>query len=1269
MAWQLKRLLKPDGVFLTEEKVRNADWAANEAKKDSEYKAKYFSGDELKAKDNRVGFAQAKDEAKSVGMVDNMANQEAFEKTLSDNFDYVVQYWDSGNFKGYAAGDDATKVNAIVKSMGDKSSDFSTVDLPREVSFQPNAEIQKVRDDYQKDEGITPPARPITKKFNEDVAKQIADYYDAQPKNVTTPEARKSYDAFNQETKRQYQKLVDAGYVLEPWRGEGAPYANSAELHKDLAENKHLSYLPSATAIGEGPAPKDIADYPPLEPSGVRINGEEVPYNDLFRAVHDTFGHGTNGRTFSADGEFQAWQDHSQMYSDEAQPALALETLGQNAWFNAGKHLRRADGSLPKKGDADFIPLHDRNYAPRTIFRFPEDLMEKAREAGKPELPMEARGAQFQPSEEKPEVFSFDKLYHVSTADRLPSIAKQGLQIKGRKPSIGVKGTPYEKYSKGRVFATDGDGIGYWVDTTSKFVEYNFDNYAEDGIAPVVLRISNPKGVEYDGIGSHDAGAPAYFSSEPIAPNRLDVWDGEKWVPVSEHKTLDLSQAFDESGHLNAGSKLGDPPSELAKEFQPAKKRKPSDDLKFLGTQFNEPSKAWILPSGKVEQLGAQWHHDWLDQNPEVQKKYGLKVPPFEGGDTEGVREAAIKKGFSRVNLANGSLTVELREKDWKNIRPIVEDLVERNLDDVDKIRVQLLDDSATKLNRTLSGNIFDADTDAQKSAAAMNILQGEPPAGAAQFQPSENPKAISQAAVRDEETGKIYTGTNHPEIYADQIAPEFSGPEDVNFSRFTDGFVTKEKEFLNRDEAYNRAVSLRQVDKKELDAGNVKWLETRSFAEARNFQPPAEQELLFGGTEKPKLSTRTLGEMTREELQTHYPEAVVPRKRDEILNSEITSSPLYKKSDEPAQAFADKLVEFAKQYEDNPAYKAGLKWYSEFTPLLKKHFGSDAPIMAELLAATSPQTDPSQNFAYALDALDRLKSGKYDRIVKKFNQGMEMVANENWLGWYNKELKAGKVPDAPETPTPATFLAHWIKTHDLTPTQSNGKLFGHNSKAVLQVLGRKWLTEARGPKTLNFVENLLGISHDATIDLWADRTMRRIGYDDGSGKRWRILPKNQGGVSDEDFAFAQDAFREAAKRLKLKPSALQGGLWFAEKALWSERGWGNLDLGDFRTEIAKISELRKRNIQREKPPEAEQTGLQFQPMKINEKAFKVGPLGRTDTVVYAEDGEKAVLKYAKENGIPRTGVQGGIQFKNLTVRGPYDAVADELKLRPRKER
>ena len=56
--------------------------------------------------------------------------------------------------------------------------------------------------------------------------------------------------------------------------------------------------------------------------------------NWMFRAVHDTYGHAREGYQFGPKGEDGAFLAHAQMYSDEALPAMAAETRGQNSWVN-----------------------------------------------------------------------------------------------------------------------------------------------------------------------------------------------------------------------------------------------------------------------------------------------------------------------------------------------------------------------------------------------------------------------------------------------------------------------------------------------------------------------------------------------------------------------------------------------------------------------------------------------------------------------------------------------------------------------------------------------------------------------------------------------------------------------------------------------------------------------------------------------------------------------------------------------------------------------
>ena len=350
---------------------------------------------------------------------------------------------------------------------------------------------------------------------------------------------------------------------------------------------------------------------------------------------------------------------------------------------------------------------------------------------------------------------------------------------------------------------------------------------------------------------------------------------------------------------------------------------------------------------------------------------------------------------------------------------------------------------------------------------------------------------------------------------------------------------------------------------------------------------PQHEGNLDIEGAQESRLSSGAAGRLSNAEAAKYYPESVRPKtlprnakgeKVDEIIPSDIVNSPLARAAGGGAEAekvFGKKLADFAREYLAHPSFKSGLKWYSDFVPMLKAKFGKHAPLMAELLAGTSPNETPATNYAMALDALEGFKAGRFAKQIAKFEEGADKVKDGSWKSWIDREIKAGKVKKAPETPNQNTFINHWVAKYDLKPKKANGKLYGMSSDAVLKILARRWLANTPGLKTQQFVLNLLGLDHGATIDIWADRTMRRIGYA-GFKERWRILPKNGAGVSDADFKFSQAAFHHAAKELGLTPDALQGGLWFAEKQLWADNGWGRLDLGDYRTEIAKTGLLQK---------------------------------------------------------------------------------------------
>lgn len=243
---------------------------------------------------------------------------------------------------------------------------------------EPNPETAKVAEAYMKDMGVTDAIESRTDvPFDEARAKRIADAFEAMKDAPNSPRVKAAYKALADETKLQYNAIKKAGYKIEPWDKPGQPYKNSAEMVADVKNNKHLWFFKTDEGFGSG-----VSDqHPLLKESGVIINGHNLKYNDLFRAVHDFFGHTKLGNQFGPKGEEIAWREHSRMFSDEARRAMTTETRGQNSWTNFGKHVRDKN-----------IPLDKRPYAEQKTGLLPDEFVfdtPKGITFGNPNRPMQ----------------------------------------------------------------------------------------------------------------------------------------------------------------------------------------------------------------------------------------------------------------------------------------------------------------------------------------------------------------------------------------------------------------------------------------------------------------------------------------------------------------------------------------------------------------------------------------------------------------------------------------------------------------------------------------------------------------------------------------------------------------------------------------------------------------------------------------------------------------------------------------------------------------
>ena len=180
-----------------------------------------------------------------------------------------------------------------------------------------------------------------------------------------------AYVDFKNKLIDQYYALVDHGFTIKPWHGFGSdqPYDCSLDMIESIDQFGTLYYFQTDHGFGNGD--QVSADHPMVDQTGIVIDGLPVLYNDLFRAVHDLFGHYLHGCTFAPLGEYKAFIGHLQLFGIDslASEALMIETIYQSTFFGFGRHIRRSDNTIPKPTETDYIELSDRPFADQKVFQ------------------------------------------------------------------------------------------------------------------------------------------------------------------------------------------------------------------------------------------------------------------------------------------------------------------------------------------------------------------------------------------------------------------------------------------------------------------------------------------------------------------------------------------------------------------------------------------------------------------------------------------------------------------------------------------------------------------------------------------------------------------------------------------------------------------------------------------------------------------------------------------------------------------------------------
>lgn len=133
----------------------------------------------------------------------------------------------------------------------------------------------------------------------------------------------KSYDDLVEASYKQLEKETVDQFKALPVRmsfHEGnLNYKDSNEMLRDIIGHNHLTVFRGG----------DKHEFLNKVDQQTGLNS-----NEMFRAVHDYFGHGIKGNPFGAKGEEIAWASHEQMYSPLAKIAMTTETRGQNSFVN-----------------------------------------------------------------------------------------------------------------------------------------------------------------------------------------------------------------------------------------------------------------------------------------------------------------------------------------------------------------------------------------------------------------------------------------------------------------------------------------------------------------------------------------------------------------------------------------------------------------------------------------------------------------------------------------------------------------------------------------------------------------------------------------------------------------------------------------------------------------------------------------------------------------------------------------------------------------------
>ena len=177
------------------------------------------------------------------------------------------------------------------------------------------------------------------------------------------------------------------------------------------------------------------------------------------------------------------------------------------------------------------------------------------------------------------------------------------------------------------------------------------------------------------------------------------------------------------------------------------------------------------------------------------------------------------------------------------------------------------------------------------------------------------------------------------------------------------------------------------------------------------------------------------------------------------------------------------------KQFSEN-----SIGWYSKVRDIVQEKFGAQSPLYFELLAVGSPQVTPLENVKKSTEALTLYSQGKLDIALEKYRELINPIIDKQNKGLIKQETVGNKkgASDLIKSLSTHPFIVNEIKK-----ARGIDKSWGSSADGgIIRTLHGNWLDNSPALKTQQFYKNLSQKDHNATIDVWAGRFMRRLLYD-----------------------------------------------------------------------------------------------------------------------------------------------------------------------------